>query len=448
LASRREPFGRSYSAKEAPKPRRDSNSYGCGIISDEGCFVEINKEGANKKDTMKYFGVPFLIFACFFSGCSAHYSSIKSDIKEANGPNPTAQIIMGSPQKIFSNLKDAIDENFIIYSHSLNVNAGKLVFKGKGTGALRGDVEVNIKLKKVTGSIDGGKTISGYSLDMISKGIGSNASMFPQYAVDNINTAFQKNLAEYDLSFVNVHNPKIERFDSPTPQTPGQKNASSQGTGFIVNLGRFSIVVTNYHVVNEAKDVEIAFSDGHVTTGKVIKRDQQNDLAIISLDNIRQKPIGFQIFPSHKVSPGQEVFVIGYPMEALLGGHPEISKGMISSIVGLNNDSRHFRITAQINPGNSGGPLLDAQGRVIGIVSHKLNQFYVAKATGQIPEGTNFAIKSALLLNLYPDLECAVDDKEIATISGERLFSVYSKAVVVVRSGKGTGNSASNDSGN
>lgn len=274
---------------------------------------------------------------------------------------------------------------------------------------------------------------------MMSKGIGSNASMFPQYAVDNINTAFQKNLAEYDLSFVSVHNPKIERFDSPTPQTPGQKRASSQGTGFIVGLGRLSIVVTNYHVVNEAKDVEIAFSDGHVTTGKVLKRDKQNDLAIISLDDIRQKPIGFKIFPSHKVSPGQEVLVIGYPMEELLGGQPGISKGMISSLVGLKNDSNHFRITAQINPGNSGGPLLDAQGRVIGIVSHRLNQLYVVKATGQIPEGTNFAIKSSLLLNLYPDLECAVDDKEIAPISGERLFSMYSKAVVVVRSGKGTG---------
>ena len=227
---------------------------------------------------MKYFGVPFMIFACFFYGCSAHYSSIKSEIKEANGPNPTAQIIIGSPQKIYSNLKDVIDDNFIIYSHRLNVDAGKLVFKGKGTGALRGDVEVNIILKKVTGSMRSKTEISGYSLDIISTGIGSNASMFPQYAVDNINTAFHKNLAEYDLSFVNVHNPKIERFDRPTPQTPGQKNAIAQGTGFIVNLGRFSIVVTNYHVVNEAKDVEIAFSDGHVTTGKVIKRDKQNDL--------------------------------------------------------------------------------------------------------------------------------------------------------------------------
>lgn len=108
---------------------------------------------------MKYFGVPFLICACFLAGCSAHYSSIKSDIKEANGTNPTAQIIIGSPQKIFATLTDIIEENFIIYSHRLNIDAGKLLFKGKGTGALRGDVEVSITLKQVTGSIEGAKQL-------------------------------------------------------------------------------------------------------------------------------------------------------------------------------------------------------------------------------------------------------------------------------------------------
>jgi hypothetical protein len=112
---------------------------------------------------MKYLGVLFLICACFIAGCSAHYSSIKSDIKEANAASQTAQIITGPPQRIFSALSDIIEENFIIYSQRLNGNAGKLLFKGKGTGALRGDVEVIITLKQVTGSIESGKTISGYS---------------------------------------------------------------------------------------------------------------------------------------------------------------------------------------------------------------------------------------------------------------------------------------------
>lgn len=387
---------------------------------------------------MKHFtAIPFLICVFLFLGCSAHYSSIKPDPQQGDANNQIVQIIVGSPQKIFSALLDTIEEDFIIYSDRLNINAGKLLFRGKGTGALRGDVEVSITLKQATGINEKGELVSGYSLDMTSRGIGFNASMFPQYAIGNINEAFLKNLSEYDLSLVGVHNPKIERFDRPIPATDNRKRVGSQGTGFV--LGHLPLVVTNYHVVNEEKEVEISFPDGQVTTGNILKRDRQNDLAIIGFEDIRKEPIGFQLFPSHKVRAGQEVLVIGYPMEAVLGEQPGITKGMISSVVGLDNDSRHFRITAQINPGNSGGPLLDVQGRVIGIVSHTLNKLYVAKATGHIPEGTNFAIKSALLLNLYPDLERLINEKETTAISSDRVFSIYSRAVVVVRSIKGKG---------
>lgn len=382
--------------------------------------------------------ISFLICACFLVGCAAHYSSIKPDSQQtASDNNRTAQIIVGSPQKIFSALLDVIEDNFITYSDRLNADTGKLLFRGKGTGALRGDVEVTITLKHVTGANEKGEIIDGYALDMTSKGVGFNASMFPQYAIGNINEAFLKILTEYDLAFVSVQNPKIERLDRPISNIAGRKRAVSQGTGF--TLGRLPLVVTNYHVVGEEKEVEIVFPDGHVTTGNVIKRDKNNDLATISFEDTRQEPIGFQVFPSHKVTAGQEIFVIGYPLEAVLGDQPGITKGIISSTVGINNDSRYFRMTAQINPGNSGGPLLDAQGRMIGIVSHTLHKINFAKATSNIPEGTNFAIKSALLLSLYPDLESTMNDREMIAISADKIFSTYSKAAVVVRSIKGKG---------
>lgn len=382
----------------------------------------------------RFIAISFLIFF-FLSGCAAHYSSIKPDSSQDGNDKRTAQIIVGSPQKIISALLDVIEENFIIYSDRLNYDAGKLRFRGKGTGALRGDVDVTITLKQVTGANEKGELINGYSLDMTSQGIGFNASMFPQYAIDNINEALTKNIEEYDLSFVKVHNPKIERFERAIPEIGGRKRIASQGTGFII--GRLPLVVTNYHVVDEERNVEIVFQDGQIATGKVIKRDKINDLAIINFEEIREEPLGFQIYPSHKVTAGQEVFVIGYPMESVLGELPSITKGMVSSVVGLDNDSRHFRITAQINPGNSGGPLLDVQGRVIGIVSHTLNKLFVAKATGHIPEGTNFAIKSALLLSLSPDLENAINEQETNAIPADKIFSAYSKAVVVVGSIKG-----------
>ncbi len=329
---------------------------------------------------------------------------------------------------------DVIEENFSSALISLaDAERGKLKFENRDLW--RGDVVVTITLKSVTGADEKGETIRGYSLDITSQGVGFNASLLPAYAINKINDALPKVMEEYGLAFVIVNNPKVERFERAIPRAHGRKIIGAQGTGFL--LDRLPLVVTTYHVVDEERDVEIVFQDGQIVTGKVIKRDKENDLAIIKFEEKKQRPIGFQIFPSHKVTTGQEIFVLGYPMETFLGDQPGITKGMISSIVGLNNDSRHFRITAQINPGNSGGPLLDAQGRVIGIVSHTLNKLGVAKTTGHIPEGTNFAIKSAVLLNLAPDLENLINEQETNAISADKNFSTYSNAVVIVRSIKG-----------
>ena len=63
---------------------------------------------------------------------------------------------------------------------------------------------------------------------------------------------------------------------------------------------------------------------------------------------------------------------MGYPVPGDLGSRLSITKGIIASTVGADEDNRHFRVTAQTNPGNSGGPLLDAKGRVIGVANSHL----------------------------------------------------------------------------
>ncbi len=355
----------------------------------------------------------------FIVGCTAHHSSLRPDSYHNDTEKNTAQIIISSPQKIISALLDVIEENFPGSLIRLaDAERGKLIFENRSFW--RGDVVVTITLKSVTGTDEKGEAIRGYALDITSQGVGFNAAMIPGYAINKINDSLPKVMEEYTFSFATVNNPKVERFERAISKASGRKRIGTQGTGFL--LGRLPLVVTNYHIVDEERSVEIVFQDGQIVKGKVIKRDKENDLAIIRFEETKQGHIGFQIFPSYKVTAGQEIFVLGYPMEAVLGEQPSITKGMISSIVGINNDSRHFRITAQINPGNSGGPLLDVQGRVIGIVSHTLNKLYVAKATGHIPEGTNFALKSALLLNLAPDLEKLINEQEINAISADKIF--------------------------
>jgi S1-C subfamily serine protease len=74
-----------------------------------------------------------------------------------------------------------------------------------------------------------------------------------------------------------------------------------------------------------------------------------------------------------------------------------VTTGIISSLSGVLNDSRFLQISAAVQPGNSGGPLLASSGEVVGVVAAKLNALKFVKATGNIPENINFAIKTGAL---------------------------------------------------
>src|SRR5438105_2113954 len=81
--------------------------------------------------------------------------------------------------------------------------------------------------------------------------------------------------------------------------------------------------------------------------------------------------------------------------------HPVASSGIVAALRGLNSDNRHVQVTMPINPGNSGGPIFDSSGRWVAVVSYKLNDLYSIKKTGQLPQGFNFGVKSALAWPLF-----------------------------------------------
>ena len=202
------------------------------------------------------------------------------------------------------------------------------------------------------------------------------------------------------------------------------------GTGF--TLGKLPIVVTNYQAVGEAKEAEIIFPGNQTIKGRIIKRDEKNDLALIAFDEFRGRPEGFQIFPSYKIKPGQDVYVIGYPSGTPVGENPAISKGTVSATEGERGDSGHFRITGVMDPVNSQGPLLDAQGRVVGILSPGLSKAYLPRSTGHVLEGTNVALKSTVLLNLYPEAEGLINNEISEPLSFQKLFEAARNSVVLV----------------
>ena len=167
-----------------------------------------------------------------------------------------------------------------------------------------------------------------------------------QEAVVNINTAVMG----------------VNWFLEPVPQEGGS------GSGSIINSAGY--VVTNVHVIEGAYKIYISLSDGTQYEGKVIGIDEASDIAVIKFDppaGINLKTISFGNSDNLKV--GQKVLAIGNPF----GFERTLTTGIVSGLGRPIKNSNNVIIRnmiqtdTAINPGNSGGPLLDTQGRMIGI---------------------------------------------------------------------------------
>ena len=85
--------------------------------------------------------------------------------------------------------------------------------------------------------------------------------------------------------------------------------------------------------------------------------------------------------------------VAGFPLPDLLASDLKITTGTVSGLAGPGNNSNLLQLSAPVQKGNSGGPLLDLAGHVVGVVVSKLDALKLARATGDIPQNVNFAIK-------------------------------------------------------
>jgi S1-C subfamily serine protease len=131
------------------------------------------------------------------------------------------------------------------------------------------------------------------------------------------------------------------------------------------------------------------------------------------------------------IARGDQVVAIGYPLHGLLTSDLTVTTGIISSLAGLYNDTRFLQISAPVQPGNSGGPLHDTSGNIVGVVTAKLNAIRIAKATGDIPENINFAIKTGALRDFldnsavpYQTTEPAGETKTADIASAARAYTM------------------------
>jgi serine protease Do len=163
--------------------------------------------------------------------------------------------------------------------------------------------------------------------------------------------------------------------------------AQASGSGFVYS--KSGLIVTNAHVVpTGTSDVEVVFANGDRKKATVYSRNPAADLALIKVNNYARLPAPIELGDSDRLAAGQWAIAIGEPFEL----KQSVSVGVVSgfnrdeTIGGEGEEARQFKgllqTSAPINPGNSGGPLVDIEGRLIGVNQSTANPQAGAQGIG------------------------------------------------------------------
>jgi len=181
-----------------------------------------------------------------------------------------------------------------------------------------------------------------------------------------------------------LDNPTFRRFFGDLNRSP-QRTQTSLGSGVIMSAQGY--VLTNYHVIESADEIEVFLADGNTVSANVLGADPETDLAVLTIA-VENLP-GIVISDTSQLEVGDVVLAIGNPF----GFGQTVTQGIISATgrdrLGINTFENFIQTDAAINPGNSGGALINAYGELIGI-----NTAIFSKSGGS--QGIGFAIPIGL----------------------------------------------------
>lgn len=195
-------------------------------------------------------------------------------------------------------------------------------------------------------------------------------------------------------SIVNIHGQKtVQPSDDGFRRGDGPQNVNGMGTGVIVDERGY--ILTNFHVVDGVREIQVTLADERTLVAKLQSHDTKTDLAIIKINAGQKLPV-INIGTSADLMPGEPVVAVGNAY----GYTHTVTRGIISAlhrIVQVSDAQRYddlIQTDASINPGNSGGPLLNADGEMIGI--------NVAVRAGA--QGIGFAIPADVAMGVAAEL--------------------------------------------
>ena len=223
------------------------------------------------------------------------------------------------------------------------------------------------------------------------------------YNVEQTSTKGQESLADMVenassaiVGVINYQNAE-NRFAQETESTH-----SGSGSGVIYKIeGAYAYIVTNNHVIEGAKKIDISLQSGDTTTAELVGKDALSDLAVLKIDAKYAKTV-LEFGDSDKIRAGDQVTAIGNPLGLDFSG--TVTQGIVSAVersINVETSAGDWELNviqtdAAINPGNSGGALLNTSGEVIGINSLKISQGGV--------EGLGFAIPSNEVIPLIKEM--------------------------------------------
>jgi serine protease Do len=177
-----------------------------------------------------------------------------------------------------------------------------------------------------------------------------------------------------------LQDPLFRRFFNL--QQPIERETQATGSGVIVDAAQ-GYVLTNSHVTENGNSIEVTLKDGRHLKARLIGRDPETDIAVLQIPggNLTAVPMG----DSERLQVGDFVLAVGNPF----GLGQTVTSGIVSALgrsgLGIEGYEDFIQTDASINPGNSGGPLVDLQGRVVGI-----NTAILAPGGGNV--GIGFAV--------------------------------------------------------
>lgn len=218
-----------------------------------------------------------------------------------------------------------------------------------------------------SGSAEVGSMTSGVEYELLNNSFAAAVNnliatqKFLSLAERNKNTPSSKQVA-ISTTIPNSHNTSQSPNDSiniATNSTVTIRTSVGHGSGFVIGDGNY--VITNSHVIGQAKHATLITNSGIKIDADVLSSDKARDVALLKLNHVRLLPLHLDL---KKPALAQTVYAIGSPLNESLSG--SVTKGIISSIRTVDG-YEWLQSDVAINPGNSGGPLINESGSVIGI---------------------------------------------------------------------------------